>query len=203
MTITRMTSQGFRIGAWWVPPFELKTGEVITLLLPRDFYYASQKPVEGLADVLVGKRTVSGFTCNGRAISARSASPPQGIRRWIQDSSASSWLVRNAGMSRDEAKAAVQRLGLGIDDLNSLAANPRTMLGLEAAWANGAEIIVFSVNGCDPKGIDAAFQAVRNHLSVCSAVLLSFQSVHAAETTSVVFPGSTIVEISEKVPVSV
>ncbi|MBL8800211.1 MAG: hypothetical protein JNM56_40395 [Planctomycetia bacterium] len=86
------------------------------------------------------------------------------------------WLQRVAGLSPTDSAAVVERLGLRPQwRLSQLAMNPRTLLGLEAVWAQGADAVVFQTAGCDPAGLRRVFEAVTGHLMECAAVYLSFE----------------------------
>jgi len=84
------------------------------------------------------------------------------------------WLLR-AGVSPRDAGQVVARLGLKPEwRVCNLPATPRTLLGLEAVWARGAEAVVFSCAGLDPLGRRAVFEVIRAHLETCAAIYLSY-----------------------------
>ncbi len=76
----------------------------------------------------------------------------------------------------------VNQLGLRRDvQLGALGANPRKLLGLETAFANGAEVVVFDTRGNDPTGRQAIFQAVAERVKQgMAAVYLSYPTVNGA-----------------------
>jgi hypothetical protein len=77
-------------------------------------------------------------------------------------------------MSLQEAESVLRRLGLEKDwPLTHLPSNPRALLGLETAWAVGAEGIVFGTSGLDPSGVRAVYTTIGSRLSRCPAVHLS------------------------------
>jgi hypothetical protein len=198
MAKIKMKCRGFSSGPCWVPPFELRDDEAITFVMPHGSFEHSQ----GLVDTLVDNRagTVELF---GRASWAAPAATPSGLRRWIHGYSATSWLRRVSGIATAQASEIVRRLQIDRDDLRSLAGNPRLYLGLEAAWARAAEILIFSTVAIDPSGVEKAFEMVREHLSLCPAIYLSFPFITQNTITHNVFPGSTVYETARTAPLTV
>jgi hypothetical protein len=85
------------------------------------------------------------------------------------------WLRRAGRVNRDEAQRVVSGLGLKPEwRLCQIAGTPRALLGLEAVWARGAEVVIFSCVGLDPLGRQAVFEAVSSRLSSGAAVYLSY-----------------------------
>ena len=102
-------------------------------------------------------------------------------------------------MSHDQARAVLQRIGLDGDwPITSLAGNPRTLLGLEAAWARGADAIVFQTSGwCDPSGVRAAYAAVAGRLAYCPAIHLSCVSFQDGRPHWDCFPGAVCIQLGD------
>lgn len=198
MSTTRLKCHGVSVGEWWVPSFELRDGECVTLVLPTGVVSAAEE----LTNRFTGRVVSPDIESNGKVVVATPASGPRGIRRWFADSSASGWLVRR-GASREQAFNTLRRHNITPDNLASLAQNPRTLLGLEAAWAQGARVLIFATTGCDPLGVLMAFDAVSQHLPTCPAVYLSFPTISAGEASNKVFPGSTVVEVTRRSPIAV
>jgi hypothetical protein len=80
--------------------------------------------------------------------------------------------------------------------ISSLARNPRTLLGLEAAWARGADVVVFSTVGCDPAGVRAVYDAVAARLHRGAAIQLSYLFLQSRTMRRDCFPGSVCVEVT-------
>jgi len=175
MKAVLLACEGVSIGTLWLPPFELKAGEAICLHMPSQVSQADQ---ESMQDALTGKQILPGLRLYGKVVWAKPATNPRNffgllrIGRLTQPRPAD-WLSREAGVLSAEANAIVTRLGLQPEwKLCQLAYNPRTLLGLEAAWARGANVVLFSARGCDPVGIQQVQQAVLSRLERCAAIEL-------------------------------
>jgi hypothetical protein len=57
--------------------------------------------------------------------------------------------------------------------IGKLSATPLLLLGLEAVWARGADVTIFTVAGLDPVGRQTIFQAISSRLPQCAAIYLS------------------------------
>jgi hypothetical protein len=104
------------------------------------------------------------------------------------------WL-RRAGVGPGDAERIVARLGLKPElRVINLSGKPRALLGLEAAWARGAEVIIFSTAGLDPLGRLAVFDAVRSHLGTCAAIYLSYPYMTQGRYERDHLPGATCLD---------
>lgn len=196
MTDLRVACTGVQVGAVFVPPFSLRLGEVVCLHLPH--------PVpDGFEDdvlrVLTGKRPAMGLRLFGRVAAAAPAQDHRmGLFRLLWPLRATRWLNQRSGMSEHEAGAVLSRIGLERNcPLTHLAGNPRTLLGLEAAWAGGAEAILFWTNWCDPSGVRAVYAAVASRLATCPAIHLSRLRFQDGRPTRDCFPGAVCVELRD------
>jgi hypothetical protein len=178
------------LGGHHVPAFEVRPGEAVTLRLPAWFELEA-----ALVDSLTGKARRPEVDLAGRCVFAEPAYPPVGWRRWFSDSKPTDWL-RRRGLTRAEAAAVLARHG--IDDrfpLSRHAANPRTLLGLAAAYHRRPDLIVFHTHGLDPAGVVEVQGLVRSHLDATGAIYLSAPVPSRGTETDPVFHGSTVVEI--------
>jgi hypothetical protein len=195
----RIACDGAQIGPLRLPPFQLKTGEAVTLLLPRPFPEHAQ---EHLLQALTRAGSVPGIQHFGRVEWAAPAVAPRGwLALWRQGRLTQprpvDWLRANANLSGAEADTVVGRLGLNPRwRLSELAMNPRTLLGLEAAWARGAEVVVFQTSGCDPAGVREVFAAVASRLQKCSAIYLSHGFWSQDQFQRDCLPGASCIEVS-------
>lgn len=176
-----------------LPPFQLHAGEALCLHLPPLKTWTER---EQLVKALAGPDPVEGLTRLGRIIYAE---PPQGrgglCGLWPSPRIVD-WLCRRAGLDAAEAREVVTRLGLSeTRRVSHVAMNPRTLLGLEAAYARGAEVVLFSTAGCDPLGTRAAFEMVLARLHRCSAIHLSYPYTVNDEVQRACLPGARCVEV--------
>jgi hypothetical protein len=194
MNPIRLSCDGMIIGSLVIPPFQLKAGEFICLHLPGP---AGSKEEVQLIQILTGKSSVSGLRLFGRVLYASPATDRRGFFRFLRPLRPADWLRQSAGISRQEAGAIVARLGIKQEwHLSQLASNPSTLLGLEAAWAQGAEVILFSTSGCDPSGIRAVFNSVSSHLDRTAAIYLSLPFFQGGKLKRNYFPGALCLEVT-------
>jgi hypothetical protein len=168
--------EGFQLGPLAVPPLEVHRGELVCLHLP---YLPSLVVQLQLIRLLTGVRRAPAVHCQGRIVWAEPAAARGGfLPHLFNRQSAIAWLCHTAGISRSEARAISERLGIDRHtQVEALSANPRNLLGVEAAWARRADAIVFSTAGCDFDGIRATYEAVLARLEQHAAIHLSYPYV--------------------------
>jgi hypothetical protein len=134
---------------------------------------------------------------NGKAVCAEPASPSHGFFSLFKDKSASGWLQRVGGMSREQAADTIRRLEVFLDDIRYLPGNSRLLLGMEAACAHRPDLLVFSTSGADWTGTQAAFAMARNHCAHGAVLFVSFPFISQERLQYRDFPGSERVVISD------
>jgi hypothetical protein len=170
MTPPLVSSDGFRCGAIWVPPFRLARGDCLQIVVPD---YES-----------------------GRVIGAALAAPPAGLRvagrvhfsQWAWDSrgrltrlirpapTAAGWLARAAAVSVRDAAALLGEFGFDLDPqicLNRLPGNYRALIGLAAAWARRPDVLVFAAAAIDWTGRQWLARQIAARLDHWAAIELS------------------------------
>ncbi len=190
----KMSCEGVTIGSVEIPRFQLRLGEFVCLHLPGPL--SSEEEKQSIL-VLTGRRPVSGLRLFGRTCWAQRPASRGGLFEFFQRPRAVDWLQRAGDVSRAQARAIVERLGLRPDwRISQLAANPSTLLGLEASWARGAEVVVFSTSGCDPLGKRAIYEAVTSRLDRCAAIHLSHPNTKGEWTCRDFFPRAFCIQLS-------
>jgi len=193
----RLSCGGIAAGPLWVPPFDLHLGESVCLHLPE---YTDDAPLvaalKGLARGEEGgqpPRVVWG----GLAWDDR----PRIMRFFLPSPRAVDWLRRVAHVQHTEALAALKQVDLDPSwRLNRMAGNPRTWLGLAAAWAQSPDVLIFSTTGCDPLGQKRVIQAVARWLeSGGAAVRLTdpYWTQGSLHTDCVPIPGCMCLKVEQ------
>jgi hypothetical protein len=195
MADLRLACTGARVGSLCLPPFALCAGELVCLHLPDP---VPDEAVDELVHVLTGARAAAGVRLFGRVVSAFPVHDDRnGFLRLLRPLRASAWLRRQGGMSSQAATAALGRIGLDRDwPLTHLAGNPRVLLGLEAAWAGGADAIVFKTAGIDPVGVQAVYAAVVSKVAVCPAIHLSCVVFQDGQPLRDCYPEATCLDLA-------
>jgi hypothetical protein len=175
MTCTHLSCRGIMVASIWIPPFQLRAGDFLCLHMPC---LAFSKEEEQIVCVLTGGCPVAGLRLFSHICRASAPVSRGGILGLFRRPRVVDWIRRSGGISRMEARAIMARLGLRPDwRVCQLAMTPRTLLGLEAAWARGAEVVVFTTVGCDPLGRKAVYEAVSARLHHCAALHLSYSFI--------------------------
>ncbi len=76
------------------------------------------------------------------------------------------------------------------------------MLGLLAAWARGAEVVIYSTSGLDPVGCQAVHRLVLERLVNCSALHVAYERVSNGERSFDCPPGAIIVRTEHAKPIA-
>src|SRR5262249_39686725 len=142
-----------------------------------------------------------GMQILGRICIAKPAPSRNGWQTLFSWSSPTRWLKRAGGMSDREAAEITSRLGLGANDrLGRIGWRHPILLGLEAAWARGADVILFSTSGCDPLTTLKVCEAVAARLDRCAAIRLSYAFFCNGRKQRDCFPGSRCVDFQSSAP---
>jgi hypothetical protein len=78
--------------------------------------------------------------------------------------------------------------------IEPLSATAKTVLGVEAAWLAGAQVVGFTTAGLDPLGREAVYEAVSAHFPQGSAIHLSFPFLQNGQRLRGCFAGTTCIE---------
>jgi len=111
------------------------------------------------------------------------------------------WLMRAGGLSRGEAAAVIARLDTVVDGrigssrIGTIPAEAKALLGLEAAWAKGADAIVLQTVGLGGLPESLIFQAIAARLPGCSAIHLCHERWSAGHLGRACFPGGRCLEL--------
>jgi hypothetical protein len=167
--MVRISCEGITIDRLRLPPFQLTCGELICLHLPCR---GNSKEELHVVRLLTGEMSARGLSIFGRILFA---DPPEfraGLLSIFRRPRVGDWLRNKAGISLAQANTIAKALGLEANEqICRLEGSPRVRLGLEAAWARGAEAIVFSTLGCERLPLQ---EAVLSRIDQCPAIYLSY-----------------------------
>jgi hypothetical protein len=192
-----------QLGSLYLPPFELKCGQLVCLHLPAQ----ATADKNELIRVLTGIQESPAISRFGKVCWVERPATPTGPKEWLHRQRIGEWLARVGNLPACEAQANLMRLGIDSDTpVRTLSWNPRTLVGLEAAWARSAEVIVFDTVGNDLSGMEAVYQAVSSRLERCAALHLSYPFFGPGESSvpshRVCPPGATCLEVGYPAPLS-
>jgi hypothetical protein len=189
--------EGVTIDSLQVPPFELRAGSILCLHMPLSTW-SKEEP---LVQALTGTRPMRGLRLFGRVCQAIPPVQPAGLTGLFHRPRAARWL-QNKGLSSAEAQAVVARVAQRADGrvarlpIGQLPGNARALLGLEGAWASGADAVVFTTSGLDPRGRQAVCEAVCARLDRCAAVRISHAYWTEGRRERDCYPGSSCLELT-------
>jgi hypothetical protein len=198
---TLIQCAGVTIGEIWVPPFQLQVGDVVCLKMPCLAYSEQEKQI---VRILTGELAAPTWQLSGKAIWA---DPDKGFpRSFIQKMlfpffrpRFSRWLEKTARFSREQTKTILEKHGIGWHwRLGSIPWTSRNLIALEETWAKGADIVVFSAIGLDPKGRQAIYREIEKHLHHSAAIELSFVYWTNGQQKRDCYPGAICLDLPVK-----
>lgn len=193
MKPVRLSCRGIVVEGIWLPPFQLHVGQWVCLHMPCR---AFSKQEQQLLEVLTGEHPVSGLSLSGRVYEASPPTSRSGLLGTLFQARVVDWLRRSAGISLGEARAILTRLHLPLGcRVGQVPWTPKTLLGLEAAWARGADVIVFRTAGLDPLGRQAVFDAVSSRLVQGAALHISYPFWSNGRSERTCSPGGSCIEL--------
>jgi hypothetical protein len=195
MSLLLVKSDGFSIGSYRIPAFQLRSGEGVCLHLPET---TTSAEVEQLIGVLTGKTPLSGIQLFGRVLwAAPVRNRRYGLTGLFRPMRVADWLSRIAGASPAQVQTILRKLHPSKRDscIEQLAGTPRTSLSIEAAWLAGADVVLFTTAGLDPLGRETVYQAVVSHFPQGSAIQLSFPFLQNDQWGRQCFPRITCLEL--------
>ncbi len=206
MAKSLLTCEGIAVGPIQLPLFQVKVGDYVCLHMPCPAFFAEE---DLLIQVLTDQRPAAGLHLLGRVLWADPIWGKAGLRgfwqrlKWQVTGSPTAlvWLCRAGRLTPADALARLERLGINPHwRLSQMARNPKTLLGLEAAWARGAQLVVFSLTGCDPRGVVEARREVSSHLGHGAAIELSFAFFQGGQLRRDCHPGAICFSVSRAAP---
>lgn len=194
MASVQLESLGFEIGSLSFPPFLLRGGEAITLYLPMHTEVDQQHFVQ----CLIGRQRPPGLVIHASVLLAMPAKPSSSWLGWLRSQTPFDWLRKNTPLNKDQIHDILNKHELERNlPLSNYAGTPRALLGLEKAYALGAEVVIFSTSGLDPLGFQRVFRTVEEHLPECSAIYMAPPYLCQGIERHNQFPGSLCLAVGE------
>ncbi len=196
-----LACSGITHGPFTVPSFTLRRGGDLCLHIPD---HLRDEEERWLVRCLSGEISVPGLDVRARVEEAPFAVQPAGLRGLFSRPSIAAWLRRNARVDGREVEAIVARLPDGgrpvksMTEVGRLPGTLRAFLGLEAAWARGAEVVIYTTAGLDPSGRETVYAAVAARLPQCAAIHLSHRYITQDRRERDHLPGASCVEIVDR-----
>jgi hypothetical protein len=208
MTRSVLSCEGLTLGTLRIPPFRVGPGQAICLHMPPP----ADESQEELLQILTGKTSASEVQRFGQVEWAARPNNDGRVenfschvlsffhRVWFGSPRTLHWLMQSGRVTVDEAQRVLASHAISPHSkICQLACNPRTILALEAAWARGAEVVIFTTVGCDPRGVHLIHDLVTAHLKHCGAINLNFEYVSNDQRGRVCFPSANCLSVDRVV----
>jgi hypothetical protein len=187
-----ISCEGVTIGGLRLPPFQLESGQLICLHMPC---LANSKEEHQVIQLLTGDMPARGLSISCRVLFAEPPEFRSGLLSLFRRPRVGRWLQKKAGVSPTEATVIANRLGLETSEqICRLEGSPKVRLGLEAAWARGAQAIIFSTLGCERLPL---LEAVLSHIDQCPAIHLSYPFWNQGQRRRECHPRARCIEVTQ------
>ena len=168
--------KGFKIGNVYIPEFEVKTGQLLC------FHWPLIKSLEEqlFLEVLLGTKTEININVLGKITKVNVPSYRKiGIfSDFLYRQNIKKFLMKFGDISDTEVNKILQKLHIApYGFIGSISLTTRIWLGLEIAWINSPDVILFDTRGLDPLGIETICQAVSKRLDACAAIHFSYPTI--------------------------
>jgi hypothetical protein len=152
-------SKGIQIGEYFIPPFELRDGELIVICLYGGAHFDALKTE--LVDILTGKKRNANVNIF-RPMTFVEHFKESRLRRLFYPVTVGEYLNRNANSNSNFATKIydIDWISKGTK-VNTLAGNPRRQLSLYSTLSKTTDI-VFDLVGQDPQGALEIYQLVKD-----------------------------------------
>jgi hypothetical protein len=178
-TNPRVTCDGLIIGRCRVPSFEARAGELIKVEFPHD-RVAEQRE---LLSLLSARHPRGPIRVAGKVVVVEKPRSRWEFVEMFHRQTALEWLCKRTGLPQEEAMPWLQadrcpwleRSRVTPDaPIAYMAGTPRKLMGVQAAFAMRADVVLFDTEGLDPLGIRDTLTAVAAQLGNSSAIYLTW-----------------------------
>ncbi len=171
MSEVKITCKGFKMGNVYIPEFEVKKGQLLCFHWP--FCHKSLE-AEHFFEVLLGTKTEMNIYVLGKITKVNIPYEKNPFYR----KSIKKFLMKFGNISAYRASNILQKLHIAPHNfIGSISLTKKILLGLEIAWVNSPEVVLFETGGIDPLGIETICQAVSERLDTCAAVHFSYPTI--------------------------
>ena len=160
---------GLQVGETIVPAFSVGPGEIAKLVFPS----GNDREMHRVLNAILANRD-GRIETNGRMATVELPMTRSPLREMFHRQTAAEWLVARCGLSREEAQAGLEPLGVKPDvPISFLAGNPRWLIGFAAAMSSRPAAVVFTTAFCDPMGMQQALATASARLEDAAGVYLT------------------------------
>ncbi|WP_341902976.1 hypothetical protein [Fluviicola taffensis] len=154
----RIQNKGIRTDAFYIPPFDLKEGEIVVIYLSNGPHFFQTEMF--LKDIFSGSKKNENVEVYEKLTFVEHFIEPK-FRRLFRPVTVGEYLKKNADLESPFATRIYENKWIHKKrKVNELAGTPRKLVSLYATLSKTSDII-FDLTGVDPKGAEEVFGIVR------------------------------------------
>lgn len=174
-------NKGIRKKDYFIPPFELESGEIVVLFLKNGSHYS--ETVTFLRNIFSGIVKNQSISIAEEFTFVEDFSESK-VRQFLSPTTVSNYLNKNANLENYYSKKIYQETWIKESTrIHTLAGTTRKLLTLYSVLSNKSNIIL-DISGLDPNGVDLIFREIQGSVkNGGSAIILdSFEDLKTKNT---------------------
>ncbi|MDM8561918.1 hypothetical protein QUF54_01025 [Candidatus Marithioploca araucensis] len=164
------------MGNVYIPKFEVKKGQLLCFHWPL---LNNSLEKEHFFEVLLGTKTEMNISVLGKISKVNIPYEKKGIfSDFLYRKSIKKFLMKFGHISDEAVSHILQKRHISPHHfIGSISLTKKILLGLEIAWVNSPDVVLFETRGLDPLGIETICQAVSEKRETCAAVHFSYPTI--------------------------
>ena len=164
-----LENKGIKTNTFYIPPFDLKTGEIVVLnLLNGAHFYETEMFLKA---IFIGETAHNAVTTHRKLTFVEHFIEPR-FRRLFSPVTVGEYLKKNADLSSSFASKIYENKWITLKTkVNALAGTPRKLLSLYATLSKTNQL-VFDLVALDPSGVEMAYNVVKEVASHGGSAIL-------------------------------
>jgi hypothetical protein len=174
-------NKGIREKDYFIPPFELDSGEIVVLFLKNGDHYS--ETVSFLRNIFCGIIKIQNLSVYSEFTFVEDFGESK-VRQFLYPTTVSEFLYKNANFENYYSKKIYQEAWIQeTTRINTLAGTPRKLLSLYSVLSKKSNIIL-DISGLDPNGVDLIFREIKDSVSNGGAAIIldSFSNLKSKKT---------------------
>ncbi len=168
-----ITCNGFQIGKIAIPNFEVRKGQLSCFHwpLPRGSLEETH-----FWRILLGTETEISLQVFGKVTKINLPCEKKGIFSYFfYRETIEKLLMESGNIDAKQVSNILKKLSIVPHSfISSISLTTRILLGIEMAWGNSPDVVLFETSGLDPLGIETICQAILGKLDTCAAIHFSY-----------------------------
>lgn len=163
---------GIKIGSIYIPKFKARKGQLLCFHWPL--------PGEGLEEkhfrkMLLGTATEVNLQIFGKTINVAKLLYNDSTFKYTYQQSIEKFLLEFGNINIEIVNNILMKLNIIPHSfIDSVSLTTKILLGIELAWLDFPDILLFETSGLDPLGINTVCEAILEKLDICTFIHLSY-----------------------------